>query len=1184
MSTGAPDKHPQCPTCKKTFTSNAYLQQHLKWKERCKLAWDAAKISTSRTKNKKRALSPSLSSTDSSLEALLRINNAEIVPHDVNNSTNNAENLGKSGENMGQLATDSVDIPKIIYNQYPGPNIMGKTKKSIVATSLMDDIDREDVGHLDNNDNEDMPVVDVMRLALDDFRNYCSYGCQNYTNLPPNSTAGIRLMEVLYKKRAPLRLYNDIFTWHCNHQDATKVKSRGKLMEQLNERYNMEEKKPFKIKLTLPFSEARIQLVAHDAEAMIVSLLTDPDITPEDYLFHNNDPLAPPPPDFKTIGDINTGRAYRETWNQLIQPEPTVIDSNGVMRHKVLLPTPFYMDGAVTGQFQNLPLEQVKLTLGIFKGKVRDRGHAWRVLGYVKNFLPADTYAEDMLVESGHKDFQNYLSVDTLDEAMSSDEEEVVVTEAEESDDEIPASFMDVDLPVAGQSRNTANSRRARGAAAEVDLEELLEEKHQEEQNEDVVEPAIEDEKQVFSSNAQDLHCMLEAILESYKNIQERGGIDWVLPWKGRVINVRFIPYVPFIKGDTQEHDKHCGSFTSRTKNVKQLCRYCFCPNSRTDQAYEDYFRKSEEKIKALCDRGGAEEVEILRMMSQQCIDNAWYKIGFALHHHRTGCGLRQTLGVHGACPVEALHWIQLGKYKYVLGMFFQQIGPKSAMADMMDAMAKLMGTLFKRQSYRGFPRTNFSARGLRKGKLMGHEMSGVMLVLVAVLRSSKGRNLLQNSKGKPKKNLGESHQVKDWILMLETLLTFEAWLEKDEMDVATLQRLRLKVREMMELEKNVGKREKGMAFLTFNFHVILHVVDDILDHGVPQHVNTRSDEMHHKTSKTASMQTQKIPDEFDWQTANRLHEYDLIRLALAELMQETAGDKQMWEYFVLAGVNVANSAEEMAESAKNIAKTLQHSGPVTVDPDLSEEESSDEEDISVDDVEVVGVLPPANQVVTKLTGVRVEYSFAGTEQHQSTYKVHSRMKNKHRFKFEKELDDFLLECLRSMSGSIFERKLDIYTEHVRDGNMFRGSPYYRGKAWLDWVEINFGESFGLLPCQMWCFLDLRAYKPPDYGPVLVPEPGIYAVIEYATPVLDAAEVAMSEIFVPFRKIFQPNGKRDFFLVNCDSFADPCCVIPDIGSKNKKAYFVVKQRTTEWAGMFEDWVNEPHTHGIFQLN
>jgi hypothetical protein len=157
----------------------------------------------------------------------------------------------------------------------------------------MDDIDREDVGHLDNNDDEDMPAVDVMRLALDDFRNYCSYGCQNYTNLPPNSTAGIRLMEVLYKKRAPLRLYNDIFTWHCNHQDATKVKSRGKLMEQLNERYNMEEKKPFKIKLTLPFSEARIQLVAHDAEAMIVSLLTDPDITPEDYLFHNNDPLAP---------------------------------------------------------------------------------------------------------------------------------------------------------------------------------------------------------------------------------------------------------------------------------------------------------------------------------------------------------------------------------------------------------------------------------------------------------------------------------------------------------------------------------------------------------------------------------------------------------------------------------------------------------------------------------------------------------------------------------------------------------------------------------------------------------------------------------------------------------------------------------------------------------------------------
>ena len=87
---------------------------------------------------------------------------------------------------------------------------------------------------------------------------------------------------------------------------------------------------------------------------------------------------------------------------------------------------------------------------------------------------------------------------------------------------------------------------------------------------------ALENELQAMepelpTCHAQDLHAMLETMLESYFPAQD-AGIDWDLYYRGRPWKVHFIPYVMFIKGDTVEHDKHCGSYNSRTAGVKQLC------------------------------------------------------------------------------------------------------------------------------------------------------------------------------------------------------------------------------------------------------------------------------------------------------------------------------------------------------------------------------------------------------------------------------------------------------------------------------------------------------------------------------------------------------------------------------------------------------------------------------------
>ena len=50
---------------------------------------------------------------------------------------------------------------------------------------------------------------------------------------------------------------------------------------------------------------------------------------------------------------------------------------------QVLLPVPIYIDGAVTGQFSDLPITAVKLALGIHKRETRDKDHAWREIGWI---------------------------------------------------------------------------------------------------------------------------------------------------------------------------------------------------------------------------------------------------------------------------------------------------------------------------------------------------------------------------------------------------------------------------------------------------------------------------------------------------------------------------------------------------------------------------------------------------------------------------------------------------------------------------------------------------------------------------------------------------------------------------------------------------------------------------------
>ena len=471
---------------------------------------------------------------------------------------------------------------------------------------------------------------------------------------------------------------------------------------------------------------------------------------------------------------------------------------------QVLLPVPIYIDGAVTGQFTDLPVTAVKMALGIHSREARDRQYAWRELGFIPVVRKDPARGKKIFQESGHLDSHD-----------------VIVLEGEGDAD-----------PEASDS-------------------------DQDETEED------------GAVKAQDFHTMLKTILKSFVELQ-RTGFVWDLMYKGKLYrDIEFVLFVPFVKCDTEEADVLCGKYTVRTKNVKHVCRYCHCPTADADNPLAKYPLKTQPEIQKLIQKG---KLERLQAISQQYIENAWYDVTF---HAANECG------IHGATPSEKLHAIQLGIFKYLREIFFIHMGKSSQLAEEINGLATMYGKLLTRQSERDLPNTNF-AKGIQKGKLMARDFRGVLLIMAAVLASKKGRELLFQ-----RKKFGKEEGLRDWTLLVELMLEWEAYLGEKVMKREHVVRLQKKHRFIMYIMKQVADRTSGMGLKIMKFHAIMHMINDMLLYGTPSEFDTGSNESHHKESKYAAKLTQRKEATFNLQTAQRLTEFMCIDLAMEELLHD---------------------------------------------------------------------------------------------------------------------------------------------------------------------------------------------------------------------------------------------------------------------------------------------------------
>ena len=980
-----------------------------------------------------------------------------------------------------------------VQNNFPDPAQMG------------DDSDEDagfpDAGYSSSSDESstDLQYVApadsaVCTEALDKFMAYVKWMDVEYLPFTKHEAASIRLLDCLRRKRATLDTYPEVMEWHLRETgeltphmqlgDYTNYHTRKTIINKLNIRYNgpaanstrtKQKPKPlFNTKHTvLPVSKAKVELIYHDARDCIVSLLTDPRFTDDDWQHFDNDPLAPPPDDLQYYGDTLTSEAYLATHKELIK-DPT---------KQMLLSVQLYIDGAISGQFGKLPVEALKIGIGNMTDNARKKRYAWRILGFVPNYHKATSRGKKMFVESGHIASMN---LDLSDEEGEEEGEQINWDVADSSEDEDENS---------------------------VDLGQVPENL------------VINPDKMEYDEDAhegQDWHHILAHLLLTYRQQLDRKPMLWHYKYRGKVYeNMELHFFVHFVKCDGDEADKLCGKYTTRTGNVQNLCRFCTCPTSKSSWVFGEKHAKTktEPMIKKLVDENDLQE---LKKLSQRNLVNAFHGIRFGLHN---------DTGIHGACPIEMLHHILLGMFKYVITGFREQIGRSSFACDEINALAKTYGKLFMHNSDRNLPKTSFG-KGIFQGKIMGKEYAGVLLVTAAILQSTMGQKLLKSSR-----HFKHDWQRIDWALLVETMLEWEAFLKQDQMDKNHVRKLQDKHRYLMYLMKKVLRRTKGMGMDFMKFHGILHLVELIIANGVPNVVDTGPNESHHKPTKYYSTLTQKNETTFEKQTALREDEFHLIDLAMLELE-----GKCFWEYLDVD----------------------QERGPPTFK--------------QYDAIPIPKSTDPAQK---RTGGSRI--TVWRDEKGESQYGV-AKDKN-HNHAWDAQVVDYLLELQEKMEQHGID-ELDIRCEHKREGVIFRGHPQYRGTGqWNDWVKLDWGRGHGHLPAEIWCFVDFSNLSDTvsvKYGDVTVTK-GVYAVVESSEYVFedkDGAQVKVgSDLFRVIRKeidrvLEDDTIARKFYLAEVEAFVDPICVIPDIGCEDRISYFEVLPRD-QWSDEFIKWLEAP---------
>jgi hypothetical protein len=202
----------------------------------------------------------------------------------------------------------------------------------------------------------------------------------------PQLHAELRLLKLLNKHKAPLKLFPAIQQWaresaNLQHDFTRPCRTRVRVLSELEERYDMQSSRfTPTIVSYLPDERPTVVYVASFADA-VYSLLSDPELMKEDNLSfpdsHNPFLLdTPTDPNGPTRRKPDLSQLHHGTWHRATHKARCTGPKD------VLCPVIFYIDGVATDTFGRLGLCPLNFTLGIFNAATRTRKEAWVTIYY----------------------------------------------------------------------------------------------------------------------------------------------------------------------------------------------------------------------------------------------------------------------------------------------------------------------------------------------------------------------------------------------------------------------------------------------------------------------------------------------------------------------------------------------------------------------------------------------------------------------------------------------------------------------------------------------------------------------------------------------------------------------------------------------------------------------------------
>lgn len=544
---------------------------------------------------------------------------------------------------------------------------------------------------------------------------------------------------------------------------------------------------------------------------------------------------------------------------------------------------------------------------------------------------------------------------------------------------------------------------------------------------------------QKTSDKAQDVHAIIDLVLQDFKSIQgKERGFEWTLTLNGVQHHVVFKLAVQVIIGDCKGNDLLCGRYGSHSLNVKRLCRDCNVESRHGDDhnhickflSRRDIENRSKENMNDL---------------SFHLIENAFSDVCFGA----------RDLCITEVTPPEPLHGFKLGICKYLFEGFERQCS--NVTMRLVNFTAMRISRYSTRSSIRNLPSLQaFKRKGLSKcNSLSADEQYARIFALYLCLlvpdvfqslatSDRKEKRMFENADGSESLrfvSIGPLGLIKavEWLDLVSKTVLFNSWImnplhHRNDLELRHTRTVRepsidreplamRKIRQYMNQFKIVVDRTHGNGLCIPKFHQLLHYVSQILKDGSLLNVDGgRCESISIVSHTNPGKRTQMRIESFMFQLAKCHHEDSVVNeasrnanIAYGKVITSHPHNRQAP---IVGGTAISGSRFVIS----------------VVD------ETATFEDVVFDFV-WLGKKPKLSYStdVCKALAKRLWFNTRG------------------------------INCVTKTS------KVLGFTEFRRDEQLYRAHPSFRDSGeWYDWCTIEWDEAEDHVPCKILMFIDLR--------------------------------------------------------------------------------------------------------------